>query len=192
MSSNVFRMSPESRIQITAKLPAGLHATLNEAINEGGYQNMTAAIIEALEKELSAPLRMSEDLLNNDGELQRLTLELQKNVSEMAVMHKTFEDSLANVRIQLETENENLKSEIERLNVSLQEAPDRGEFSRLQARSEELEKHNSTLKGELEKAHRDKETTQNLYDNYMRQMQTLIQQKAIEAPGEKKKWWKFW
>jgi hypothetical protein len=39
---------------------------------------------------------------------------------------------------------------------------------------------------------KDKETIQGLYDNYMRQMQTLIQQKAIEAPGEKKKWWKFW
>jgi hypothetical protein len=72
-------------------------------------------------------------------------------------------------------------------------APDLSEFSRLQARSEELEKHNSTLKGELEKAHMDKDNIQNLYDNYMRQMQTLIQQKAIEAPGEKKKpWWKFW
>ncbi|HEY3362155.1 MAG TPA: hypothetical protein VGK06_10145 [Methanosarcina sp.] len=56
----------------------------------------------------------------------------------------------------------------------------------------ELREHNNTLKEELEKAHQDKESVQNLYDNYMRQMQTLIQQKAIEAPGEKKKWWKLW
>ncbi len=56
----------------------------------------------------------------------------------------------------------------------------------------ELEKHNQTLKGELEKAHQDKDVIQNHYDNYMRQMQTLIQQKAIEAPGEKKPWYKFW
>ena len=71
-------------------------------------------------------------------------------------------------------------------------APDLSEFSRLHARSEELERHNQTLKGELEKAHQDKETIQNHYDNYMRQMQTLINQKAIEALGNKKPWYKFW
>ena len=56
----------------------------------------------------------------------------------------------------------------------------------------ELEKHNSTLKGELEKAERDKEDLKQTYNNYFLQVQTLINQKAIEAPGEKKKWWKFW
>ena len=29
-------------------------------------------------------------------------------------------------------------------------------------------------------------------NNYMLQMQTLINQKAIEAPGAKKQWWRFW
>ena len=29
-------------------------------------------------------------------------------------------------------------------------------------------------------------------NNYMLQMQTLINQKAIEAPGAKKPWWRFW
>ncbi len=38
----------------------------------------------------------------------------------------------------------------------------------------------------------DKEAVQNLYNNYMLQMQTLINQKAIEAPGTKKPWWRFW
>lgn len=61
----------------------------------------------------------------------------------------------------------------------------------LGARNEELERYNATLKGELEQAHRDKETIQGLYDNYMRQMQTLIQQKAIDT-GEKRKWWEIW
>ena len=48
------------------------------------------------------------------------------------------------------------------------------------------------LKNDLEKADRDKETLAALYDNYIRQMQTLITQKAIEAPGAKKPWWKIW
>jgi exonuclease VII large subunit len=56
---------------------------------------------------------------------------------------------------------------------------------------EEKERHIETLKTELATAHEDKNTIQNHYDNYMRQMQTLIQQKTIEAPGEKK-WWQFW
>ena len=59
-------------------------------------------------------------------------------------------------------------------------------------RLQEIQEHNETLKIELEKAHQDKEAIQNLYDNYMRQMQTLITQKAIEAPGAKKPWWRLW
>ena len=39
---------------------------------------------------------------------------------------------------------------------------------------------------------KDKETIQNLYNNYMLQMQTLIKQRSIEAPGAKKPWWRFW
>ena len=62
----------------------------------------------------------------------------------------------------------------------------------LKTKVEEKEALVVVLKGELEKAHQDKDNIQNIYDNYMRQMQTLIQQKAIEAPGEKKKWWVFW
>lgn len=62
----------------------------------------------------------------------------------------------------------------------------------LRARLEEKEKLIETLKADLSQAHQDKEALQNLYDNYMRQMQTLIQQKAIDAPGTKKPWYKFW
>lgn len=31
-----------------------------------------------------------------------------------------------------------------------------------------------------------------VHNKYMLQVQTLINQKAIEAPGTKKPWWKFW
>jgi hypothetical protein len=67
------------------------------------------------------------------------------------------------------------------------------EIPTLKARLDELEKHNETLKtynetlkAELEKAGQDKEAIQNLYNNYMLQMQTLINQRAIDMPGEKK------
>src|SRR5512133_644804 len=84
-------MPPESRIQITVKLPIDLHGTLSKAINEGRYNNMTAAIITALEKELSDTVEMSTDIQDNDENVQRLTQELQKNVSDLQVLHATFE-----------------------------------------------------------------------------------------------------
>ncbi len=56
---------------------------------------------------------------------------------------------------------------------------------------ETLKVHNETLKAELGMANRDKDDLKETHTNYMIQMQTLINQKAIEAPGVKK-WWKFW
>jgi hypothetical protein len=85
------------------------------------------------------------------------------------------------------------------INSNIMNATDKIEYARLQIRLEEkenwiieLQNHNETLKKELEKAGHDKEAVQNLYNNYMLQMQTLITQKTIEAPGAKKPWWRFW
>jgi chromosome segregation ATPase len=75
----------------------------------------------------------------------------------------------------------------------------RAQVGDLQELIKEKDRHIDTLKTELEKAERDKEdlkTTynklQDTYNNYMAQMQTLIKQKSIEAPGSKKPWWRFW
>ena len=46
-----------------------------------------------------------------------------------------------------------------------------------------MQDHNETLK----KEHED---YKQMHNNYM--MQTIINQKAIEAPGTKKPWWQFW
>ena len=91
-----------------------------------------------------------------------------------------------------DTEIQALKIEIEKLKTELHNSPDPLEFSRICARSEELERHNETLKTELEKAAQDKEDLKSIHNNYMLQMQTLITQRAIEAPGAKKPWWRFW
>jgi predicted RNase H-like nuclease (RuvC/YqgF family) len=69
---------------------------------------------------------------------------------------------------------------------------DSADTRELRARVEELQDHTATLKKELDKAAQDKETLQNMYNNYFLQVQTLINQKAIEAPGAKKPWYKFW
>jgi hypothetical protein len=49
----------------------------------------------------------------------------------------------------------------------------------------DLQGHNETLKKELE-------NLQNMHNNYMLQVQTIINQRAIEEPGAKKPWWQFW
>lgn len=114
---------------------------------------------------------------------------------------KLLEDQKISNNDQKESNTDQNRSiEINELSRLLNEKEKRSH--ELQARLEEkdnitteLREHNQTLKEELEKAHQDKENIQNLYDNYMRQMQTLIQQKAIEAPGEKKSFLarlKFW
>ena len=56
----------------------------------------------------------------------------------------------------------------------------------------EKDSHIETLKRELTKAGQDKEDLKQMHNNYMLQVQTLINQKAIEAPGTKKRFWKFW
>jgi len=107
--------------------------------------------------------------------------------------------NLEQAAAQITADNTNLKNEVQRLTLVLQNTPDPIELAQLRAKYEELEKHNETLKADLEKAERDKEdlkTTynklQDTYNNYMAQMQTLIKQKSIEAPGAKKPWWQFW
>ena len=66
------------------------------------------------------------------------------------------------------------------------------EIPGLRAQLEEKERHIETLKADIDKAEKDKEDLKNTYNNYFLQVQTLINQKAIEAPGAKKPWWRFW
>ena len=62
----------------------------------------------------------------------------------------------------------------------------------LKAKNERLQEINEILLANIEELKKDKDTIQNLYNNYMLQMQTLINQKSIESPGAKKQWWRFW
>lgn len=56
----------------------------------------------------------------------------------------------------------------------------------------EKDKHIETLKDELSKAGQREEDLKKVHNNYMLQVQSLINQKAIEPPGSKKPWWRFW
>ena len=58
-------------------------------------------------------------------------------------------------------------------------------ISDLLERINDLQAHNETLVKELE-------DIKSMHNNYMMQMQTVITQRAIVAPGTKKPWWRFW
>jgi hypothetical protein len=58
-------------------------------------------------------------------------------------------------------------------------------ISDLLERINDLQAHNKTLVKELE-------DIKSMHNNYMLQMQTVITQRVIEAPGTKKPWWRFW
>lgn len=123
--------------------------------------------------------------------------------SQTEAVTEAFKKLLEDQKISNNDQNEsntdqNRSIEINELSGLLDEKEKR--LHELQARLEEkdnitteLREHNQTLKGELEEAKRDKEDLKTTYNNYFLQVQTLINQKAIEAPGEKKKpFWKFW
>jgi chromosome segregation ATPase len=174
-------MPDEIRIPINAKIPQSLHDSLVVAVEAEKYKDKTACITEALEKLLcntqEEALGNTSVLLEKDNEIQNLNSVLQRKYAEISEIQNVLQ---------------NKDSEILRLQRVIQEAPDRAEFARLQAKYEEIKEHNDTLKAELNKAERDKEDLKVTYANYFTQVQTLINQKAIEAPGAKRPWWRFW
>ncbi len=81
----------------------------------------------------------------------------------------------------LEKQIQEAERQIKSLKESLNKAPDPTELAQLCTKSEELERHNSTLKEELDKAGRREEDLKQIHNNYFPQVQTLINQKAIEG-----------
>ena len=205
------------------KIGAWIPVTLYEDIEKAGYTSFTLAVTKGLE------LLLWEHYGNIAGTTGNI---LETNGNVLGTNGDKFK-AIGNISgtnwKQMETENKSLKSEIEKLNISLQEIQEPVELLQLRVRSEELKKKITDLEAnlrtapdpvdtaktqerleglqvvleeknnrindlikEIENTRQDKEAIQNLYDNYMRQMQTLITQKTIEAPGAKKPWWRFW
>jgi len=45
---------------------------------------------------------------------------------------------------------------------------------------------------EIEFLRKEIDDLKSIHNNYMIQVQTILNQKAVEAPGAKKSWWRFW
>jgi hypothetical protein len=103
---------------------------------------------------------------------------------------KTEVITIGETNIQIEERDIKIK-ELQNLNDSLlkelenHKEPSKEILELYDFRIKDLQAHNETLKKELE-------DNKQMHNNYMLQMQTVINQKAIEAPGAKKPWWQFW
>lgn len=162
-------MPPKEKHKINVWIPESLW----KRVESIGYDSPTKATIAAFEA-----LAPQEEKGSNPEEIGSNSEEIGSNQEDIIP--------------ELEKQIEEAQRQIKDMEENLRKAPDIGEFSQLCARSEELQDHNTTLKTELEKASQREEDLKNMHNNYFLQVQTLINQKAIEAPGNKKTWWKFW
>ena len=137
---------------ISAKIPTELYEKVQGAIKEKKYTSNTECIIEGLNLLLRNPDQENtadENLLQEkEKEIQNLQNEVNRSKGEIQVLQEEVKRSKEEVK----RSKEGYINQIKSLEERLKGAPDIWEFSRLQTRSEELEKHNETLKGELAKA----------------------------------------
>jgi alanyl-tRNA synthetase len=150
----------EKKQRINVSIPVELYSKISDS-----EYGLTEAIIKGLELILSPEIKTKPELL----EQQELKIkELQEKIEKL----KLLEIKPEILELQ-ETRIKELQNQIK--------ANDNNQ----QARLEEMQDHNETLKKELE-------DLKQIHTNYMLQMQTVINQRAIEAPGAKKPWWQFW
>jgi Arc/MetJ-type ribon-helix-helix transcriptional regulator len=153
-------------------MPDEIRMPVNAKIPKSLHDSMLVAVEEGKYKDKTTCITEAlEKILNNKQQEQLINTKILQSK----------ETEIQNLESKLQTKY----AEIEKLLDILRKAPDPMEFAQLCTKSDELYAHNETLKKELE-------DIKNLYNNYMLQMQTLINQKAIEAPGAKKPWWRFW
>lgn len=149
-------MVQEDRHKINCWIPGNLW----EKVEALGHDSPTKATIAAFET------LTTKEALGNSQE----------------ALGKAWEEKIQ----ELEKQLQEALAKIKELEDKLSLAPDPVEFAQLQTKTEEQEKYNNSLKNELEKSERDKEDLKNMYNNYFLQVQSLINQKAIEAQGNKK------
>ncbi len=177
----------EEKIRVNARIPKSLYDWVNSE-----YDNTSQAIIEGIEKLKES--KTSELSYNSKDVIREHTTVIQEShTPHGTVIHDdiqvlTTRTEELNTRIEdYQTQIKTLNAEIARLQSVIMEAPDPLEIVKLQERNHGLnmlieEKNRSIERLEKEVNRLD------LFSHYFKSNPV----KQIEAPGEKKKWWKFW
>lgn len=162
-------MPSEGKSHVTIKIPTSLYNALVNAVASGKYPNQTAGIILALEHDLADTATIS--LKEKDLEI----FKMQETVQKQAVNIIKNEQTIQRQASELST----LKATSEGcLNLCIEK----------DTRIMDLQKQNEQLKVKDSQIEKLTETLQAQAIH----IQTLLNQKAVEAPGTKKPWWRFW
>jgi hypothetical protein len=174
-------MQQEEKKKIQAWVPVSIYNQIESIGFKSQNEAVNFAFVKLLEKQTNN--QDESKMIQDESKMNQIESELNQSESSLInQLHMTLE------------EKEILITGLHDKNQS-----DSKLINELQVRQDEKEKllqglqdYNDTLKNELEKAERDKEDLKTTYNNYFLQVQTLINQKAIEAPGAKKPFWRFW
>jgi hypothetical protein len=164
-----------------------------------GFDSPNTAIITALEKLISEP-ELKRSRKEQEIKIQELGNRLEKEQKRTQEFQRELEIKVEETQKQLIYESE-LKRSRKEQEIKIQELGNRLEEEQkrtrelqreLEIKVEETQKQIKDLEKNIEKAERREIYLEEIHNNYMLQVQTLIKQKQILAPGEKKQWWRFW
>lgn len=166
---------PEEKRKINAWIPVSLYNQLESA----GYDNITQALIKALESFGEDP---QEDTKGSNEDIEGYKQDIEGYKQDLSRIQKDLDKQNQDI-IGYIQDIKTLNNEIERLKEDLKRAPDLATFAQLQTRSEEQERHISFLKEVMEKAGQREEDLKQLHNNYMLQIQSLINARALMPSG---------
>lgn len=166
---------PEEKRKINAWIPVSLYNQLESA----GYDNITQALIKALESFGEDP---QEDTKGSNEDIEGYKQDIEGYKQDLSRIQKDLDKQNQDI-IGYIQDIKTLNNEIERLKEDLKRAPDLATFAQLQTRSEEQERHISFLKEVMEKAGQREEDLKQLHNNYMLQVQSLINARSLSAPS---------
>src|ERR1035437_1262125 len=162
-------MPSESKSHVTIKIPTSLSNALVNAVTCGKYLNQTAGIILALERDLADTAIIS--LKEKDFEILRLQETVQKQALDISKKEQAIQKQASELSI--------LQATVEgHLNLCIEK----------DTRIMDLQKQNEQLRVKDNQIEKLSETIQAQAIH----IQSLINQKAIEEPGVKRPWWRFW
>ncbi len=162
---------PEEKRKLNAWIPVSLYSKLENA----GYDNITQALIKALEKFFEYP---QEDITGYAQDIEGFKKDLER-------IQEGYKQDITGYKENIKA----LNTEIDRLKSVIQEAPDPLDLARLQERNEGL---NLVI---TEKDRRIEDLTRevsrlDMFAHYFKN--TEVKQIEANAAVERKPWYKFW
>lgn len=196
-------MKDDLRIMISGKIPITLHEAMLQAVENKLYKDKTELMMIAIQRlllnthpEPDNSIKDNARVIKYNDDIIRITDGVIKGNDNVI---RYTQGVIKGNEYVIKDNEDVIKGNDGVMKSDDNVIRDKLEYTRLETRLEEkerwileLENHNETLKTELENANLREQDLKSMHNNYMLQMQTLINQKAIEASGAKKPWYKFW